>query len=257
MASPQCEDGYTKIANELLEALYKITLGGSEAQVLFAIIRKTYGFQKKMDTISVSQLEEMTCISRRMVIYTIQNLEAKNMITVNRKRGRGVKNEINEISIQKKYNEWVVQGKSIQYKNTLEKQRLAYQKSKEIVVQGIEGSARNGSLVVQGNTKKGQFLAPTKERKKTKENIYSDFFEVLWKLYPNKDGKKESLKHFNATVKTENDKMKIDFALANYLEDLKDNSWKKAKNGSTWFNNWQDWIPENIDELIAEEQQVV
>ena len=168
MSSPQCEDGYTRIANELLEALCKIPLGNSEAQVFFCVLRKTYGWGKKQDDISISQIEEFTGVSRRMVIYAVQNLEARKILKVTRKRGRGIKNEINEIAIQKNYLLWIVQGKSAQYGKTLEKQRVVYAKSKGLVVQGIGSGARNGDLVVQGIEKKGQFLAPTKETK-TKE----------------------------------------------------------------------------------------
>ena len=49
MASPQIEDGYTKIANELLEAISKVNLSSYEFRVIMAIIRKTYGFNKKSD----------------------------------------------------------------------------------------------------------------------------------------------------------------------------------------------------------------
>jgi len=70
---------------------------------------------------------------------------------------------------------------------------------------------------------------------------YSDFFESLWKDYPSKDGKKISLRHFTASVNTEADCLRIRKALDNYLAHLKIESWKRPKNGPTWFNNWEDW----------------
>ena len=178
MASPQVENGYTRVANELLDAMIKYMPNQtSQCQVFLAIIRKTYGWGKPEDYIPVSQIKEMTQLSRRTVIYAIQNLEAKNMITVERKRGAGHKNVPNKIKVQKKYNKWVVQGKSSQYDNALKKQRENYNKSEEKVVQGIQGGARIGPKVVQGSAKKDQILAPSKERKKTKE-IPSDFFDL-------------------------------------------------------------------------------
>lgn len=170
MANPQIEDGYTKIANELLEALARTCIGGSEAQIIYAIIRLTYGWNKKEDSISISRLEDLTGVSRRMVIYSLQNLESKKMVVIVRKRGRGLKNEINTISLQKKYSLWVVQEKSSQYRKTLELRKESYKKSKELVVQENGGSARNSDLVVQEIVKKDGFLAPTKERKKDKRN---------------------------------------------------------------------------------------
>ncbi len=66
-------------------------------------------------------------------------------------------------------------------------------------------------------------------------------FEKLWAKYPNKDGKKEALRHFQASVKTESDMQNIETALINYLAS---DTVKQGfiKNGSTWFNNWRDWV---------------
>lgn len=187
---PQCEDGYTRIANELLEALCRIPLGNSEAQIFFFVLRKTYGWNRKQDNISIGQIMEGTGISRRMVIYGIQNLESKKLLNVFRCRGRGIKNEINEISIQKNHELWVVQEKSQQYCEALKKRRLAYQKSKAGVVQENLSSARNGissarnsEKVVQETVNDEQFLAPTKDTT-TKDNTKD--------IKPNKVPKKRS-----------------------------------------------------------------
>lgn len=67
-------------------------------------------------------------------------------------------------------------------------------------------------------------------------------FEDIWKRYPNKDGRKDADRHFKATVKTAKDWTDINKALSNYLSHLQKETWKSPKNGSTWFNNWKDWI---------------
>ena len=113
--SPQLENGYIKIANEIMDALCKVSVGLGNRQVLDAILRKTYGFNKVEDSISLSQLSEMTGLSKRSVIYALQNLETKKLIKIKRNKGRGHKNEINIISFNKKHKEWVVQEKSKQY----------------------------------------------------------------------------------------------------------------------------------------------
>lgn len=63
MASPQTEDGYTAIANEIMEALIAAELSGQEFRIALLVIRKTYGFKKKEDAISLSQM----CPSIRLV----------------------------------------------------------------------------------------------------------------------------------------------------------------------------------------------
>jgi hypothetical protein len=77
-------------------------------------------------------------------------------------------------------------------------------------------------------------------------------FENIWNRYPLKDGKKSAERHFKATVKTQEDWEAINRALDNYIKHLEATSWKQPKNGSTWFNNWPDWVEWNepgIDEF--------
>ena len=80
-------------------------------------------------------------------------------------------------------------------------------------------------------------------------------FEEIWQRYPVKDGKKYAYKHFKATIKNDEDVGCINSALDKYLAHLAlpINSYKKPKNGKTWFNNWEDW--ENWEEPIAISQQ--
>ena len=80
MANPQIENGYTKIANEILERLVNTSLLGAEFQVLLFIIRKTYGYNKKQDRISFTQFEKATRLSRPTINKTIKNLITKGMI---------------------------------------------------------------------------------------------------------------------------------------------------------------------------------
>lgn len=82
MANPQLENGFIKISNEIYEALMRVRLASSENRILMAIFRKTYGFNKKEDRISLSQFAEMTGISRRNCLRVIQGLKNKNLITV-------------------------------------------------------------------------------------------------------------------------------------------------------------------------------
>ena len=67
-------------------------------------------------------------------------------------------------------------------------------------------------------------------------------FDSIWCRYPMKDGKKQAKKFFDATVKTEQDWRNINTALRKYKNHLFFNRWKNPKNGSTWFNSWEDWI---------------
>ena len=70
----------------------------------------------------------------------------------------------------------------------------------------------------------------------------SSRFDEIWQKYPNKVKRKEAQRHFKASVLTDEDWKNINLALKKYIAHVQMNSWKEFQNGSTWFNNWQDWI---------------
>lgn len=188
MASPQLDNGFTALANEIWDALCLHLPAGAEGRVLLCIIRKTYGWHKTEDRIPVSQIVEATHLSRRMVVYCMQNLEAKRMILVTRQRGRGHKNEINTIAFQKNYDLWLVQENGAQYKKELQRSTLRYQNRRSGVVQGIDnsalntqnpqGSAKNDPNLVQRPVETVRFFAPSKEtlqkKQKKEERVHDD-----------------------------------------------------------------------------------
>jgi hypothetical protein len=67
------------------------------------------------------------------------------------------------------------------------------------------------------------------------------WFEAIWEQYPSKDGKKAAERHFRSSVKTLEDFEAIKRALKNYLGSERVRK-GFVKNGSTWFNNWRDWV---------------
>lgn len=81
MKTPQLEDGFTRIANELFEAILVFGFTQRQMAVLFAIIRKTYGYGKKEDDISASQIGALCNIRRNHVTETITQLVRLNVLT--------------------------------------------------------------------------------------------------------------------------------------------------------------------------------
>jgi len=68
-----------------------------------------------------------------------------------------------------------------------------------------------------------------------------DRFEEIWAKYPEKSGKRDAERHFNASVQTLADWENIQKALDNYLKSDRV-ARGYTQNGKTWFNNWPDWI---------------
>lgn len=100
----------------------------------------------------------------------------------------------------------------------------------------------------------------TKRTTKT-TSLNNEEFEILWQIYPNKLGKKAALRHYNATVITPEDRESIHKALDNFIEYCKDKEPKFIQHGSTWFNNWHDWVayikPETEKTKISHEQEIM
>lgn len=69
-------------------------------------------------------------------------------------------------------------------------------------------------------------------------------FESLWAKYPRREGRKEAEKHFKASIKEAKDWLDIQNAMDCYLTHLRANKTEPqfVKMGSTWFNNWRDWV---------------
>lgn len=83
MANPQLQNGYFRIANEIAEALMRVNLSAYQSRILWAIFRKTYGWKKKEDWISNSQLIELTGIKKQHIHRTIQELIGRKMLIKN------------------------------------------------------------------------------------------------------------------------------------------------------------------------------
>lgn len=149
MASPQKENGYTAIANEILEELVKADLLSSELRIILFILRKTYGYQKKQDIISLSQFSKGCCLSRPTIVKSIKNLVIKNLLVKTALPSSKI-----SFSFNKDYDKWVVKtaklvkGKSFASKYGLtktSKDGLTHKRKKEIYTKerGAEQSSDN------------------------------------------------------------------------------------------------------------------
>ena len=102
MASPQVENGHTRIADELLDAIIRHPLTKRQYKVLLAIIRKTYGYGKIEDDISSSQLAQLTGLTSAHCRGTLLELEKLNIVVARRGQYGKV------VTIKKNYEEWGV-----------------------------------------------------------------------------------------------------------------------------------------------------
>ncbi len=101
----QLENGnYTRIVNKVLDELVKIPLLGVELSICIFVIRKTWGYTKKSDQISISQFEQGVKRSRPTVVKALKNLQLVNILQL--VKVGSSKSQSSEWKFNKKYKEW-------------------------------------------------------------------------------------------------------------------------------------------------------
>lgn len=84
-SNPQLEKGFIRIAtgkedNDIFLALAGAKLGGTELSICLAVIRKTWGWGKKEDWISLTQFEKITKRSRQTIVNAVNELVKKTIL---------------------------------------------------------------------------------------------------------------------------------------------------------------------------------
>jgi len=162
MANPQAEDGHTDIANEILDALWKVNLSSYEWRVMLYILRKTYGWHKKADKIALSKFSKDIGINRFHVHRTIKKLVSKNLITVTQTGN----SQILTYGFQKNYENWNLLPKQVTVTQTGNK-TVTYlgthkRKLKENLLRDPPDSRVTEFLKYHGEMFKGRFGATYK-----------------------------------------------------------------------------------------------
>lgn len=103
MSNPQLENGYTRIANEIMEALAVTDLNGTQRRILDVILRQTYGYQRKEHELSLTFISNATKIHKMQVQRELATLiERKIVVTMS----EASFNKSRILSFNKNYKEW-------------------------------------------------------------------------------------------------------------------------------------------------------
>lgn len=71
-------------------------------------------------------------------------------------------------------------------------------------------------------------------------------FDSIWNQYPRRIGRKAAELHFSASIKIDQDYSNLKLALENYIIYIKGKDPQYIMHGSTWFNNWRDWMDMSV-----------
>jgi phage replication O-like protein O len=216
VANPQAENGHIDIANEIAEHLMNINLTAYQYRILWAIWRKTYGWHKKEDWISNSQLIKMTGLRKGHISRTLKQLIQKNIVTRNG----------NKLSFNKNYHTW----KQLPNRVTVT-QRGNTVTNRGNKVTRIGGHKRN--YTKETNTKENIYIVFEK---------YKEIFKDFYKREPTLTSKRES--HIRARLKRFSEE-----ELIIALQRIRESDWHIGKNPNGKFYATPEFCFRN-DELI-------
>ncbi|QDH59467.1 replication protein [Pandoraea pnomenusa] len=183
---PQLEHGYTRVANELLEAITMAPFGRNQYKVLMVLIRKTYGFNKTSDQLALSQIQVRAGISKTQTSVAVAELVKLNVLTAG--EGRYAR----EFSINKAYGKW---DASVRVDLSV---LSSENRNSEVPESGTHGSENRNSGVPESGTTKD--TSKRQDQKTTPKDILSrslrERFEIFWAGYPKRKSKKTAEKAF-------------------------------------------------------------
>jgi phage replication O-like protein O len=103
MASPQKENGYTMLANEILDHIMQTAFNGTQFRIVIAVWRNTYGYQRKEHAMSIDYIAQATKVHPTQVKREVKNLIEQNVIVVVKEADN---NKARTISFNIDYDTW-------------------------------------------------------------------------------------------------------------------------------------------------------
>ena len=213
----QLEDGFTKIANEVLENISKAKLNGTQFRILLTVWRCTYGWNKKQHEISESYLSNATGTHKQQIKRELKAMFELGILT---EIHAPTFNTTRIIEFNKRY-------------------LISSEVSNKIPVS--ESDTPTGS---ENDTPTGSGL-DTQKRKINKDKEILCAFDEIWSAYPLKKGKVDVYKKLPAILKKYSTE-EILRCITRYDATVKDKNY--YLHGSTFFNGkYVDYLDENYN----------
>lgn len=200
---PQVEDGYTRIANELFDEIIGAPVTDRERRVVLAIIRLTYGWNKKSDRIFAEDVAKLTKMHESRASKVISELVRRNVIF--RKGGSR-----SPITLNKDVGSWEP--------STGSKRKAPTKRAESAQNEPVEAAQNEPTYKDRKDTKPSslrsegepsasaelELTPPDAPKPKPSATPYPDDFEAAWSAYPKRAGgnpKKSAFKAWSARRK--------------------------------------------------------
>jgi len=221
MANPQKEDGYTPVANEILEQVYKLKLNGTQFKVIMVVWRFTYGFSRKEHELSETFIARATETHKAQMMKELSKLISQKILKVMRE---ATFTRPRLISFNKNYNEWITND--LQLVKSLPPIEIDTSTVSELTTSTVSEFTTQDKQYIKQNIKQGNPI----------------LFDMFWKEYPKRIAKVAAEKAF-AKLKV-NDELLETMLLT--LENQKQSKQWSDKTyvpyPATWLNQrrWED-----------------
>jgi len=248
---PQLEDGFARIANELLEAIARTPLSDYESRCVHFLWRKTYGWQnpsgesKKVDVISRTQWAEGTGMPRRHVDRVLIRLTKRNIIT-KQIVYRGTRRII-LWGFQKRYKEWL-SPKQVTLQSQLSPNQVIGEVSPKEVTDKTELSPKQVTSPIQ--------LSPIQGRVSPKQVTISSPKQVHTKDYKDTSTKDKGVVSTPPTTRTKSKPYQVEAGMFLDLVEQRENTkiinrGKAIKAARAIFTNYHETTPEKLYECFS------
>jgi phage replication O-like protein O len=105
MANPQKENGFTPIANEIMEKVFSSDFSSTQLKIVLLVLRYTYGFSRKKAEMSVAFITKAINVGSRQTQRELTKLIKQKVIKIEEKE-IGTKSRV--ISFNKDYDTWLI-----------------------------------------------------------------------------------------------------------------------------------------------------
>lgn len=197
------EDGYTRIANELFDEIIGAPVTDRERRVVLAIIRLTYGWNKKSDRIFAEDVAKLTNMHESRASKVISELVRRNVIF--RKGGSR-----SPITLNKDVGSWEP--------STGSKRKAPTKRAESAQNEPVKAAQNEPTYKDRKDTKPSslrsegepsasaelELTPPDTPKPKPSATPYPDDFEAAWSAYPKRAGgnpKKTAFKAWSARRK--------------------------------------------------------
>lgn len=227
------ENGYTRIANEILENIAKVKMSSTQHCLILIIWRYTYGFSRKKHELSLSFLSKATNYNQRNIQRELKRLEDRKIIKQSIVKNKRI------IAFNKYCKDWKYETDIGEIDNGETTNGEIDDRRNR---QGRDGETDNDTIGETANQER-------KKEKYKESSVYDDFVKEVLNLYPGRKSKSTRDKKLPKIIK-EYGQEEILKCVTRYKKSVEGKSINYILNESTFWNGrYIDYLTENFEEV--------